>query len=313
MSGDADKTRARENEDEPLFSLGETPLDRMPALGLLFENAARSCQRCLSGHIDEPIIVAYEKLEARRVSEFMESLAEAPPPFIFVSPELKAKAAVIVSNDLNAGFLEALLGSGSSEPHAGKTGGLTGMERRLIEFAVEKIFEGLAAALSALATVHFYPDPLASEQGIASIGAKGAVLIMAWFRVNIRDTTCDFSIALPRAALDPHRLALSRMPGLEGRVDDIRWTDDLYQQIVRTEIRIDVRIEAQGFTLDDISQLEVGDLLRLPVAPTSPIRVETEGRTLFWCTLGQKDGYFTVRLEDFSDARQSFIENILGV
>lgn len=313
MSGDSDKTRARENEEEPLFSLGETPLDRMPALGLLFEHTARSCQRCLAGHIDESIVVAYEKLEARRISEFMTSLAEAPPPFIFAAPELKAKAAVFVSKDFNAAFLEALLGSGINEPRAGSAVGLTRMERRLIEFGVEKIFEGLAAALTALAPVHFYPDPSASEQGLASIGARGSVLIMAYFRVNIRDAPYDFSIALPRAALDPFRMALSRMPGLEGRVDDIRWTDDLYQQIVRTEIRIDVRIEAHGFTLDDISQLEVGDLLRLPNAPTSPIRVETEGRTLFWCTLGQKDGYFTVRLEDFSDARQSFIENILGV
>lgn len=313
MGVDDEQNRIRENEDEPLFSLGETPLDRMPALGALFETAARACQRCLGDQIDELVTIGYDKLEARRISEFMSSLVETSTPFIFFSPELKAKAAVIVSNHFNDSILEALLGSGVVEPRGESASGLTRMERRLIEFSVQKIFEGLSAALTALATIRFYPDPLATEQGLASLGAKGAVLIMAYFRMHIRDGAYNFSIALPRAALDPFRPALSRMPGLDGRVDDTRWTDDLYQQIVRTEIPINVRIEAHGFTLDDISQLEVGDLLRLPVAPTSPIRVEADGRTLFWCTLGQKDGYFTVRLEDFADARQSFIENILGV
>jgi flagellar motor switch protein FliM len=313
MSVQDDRSRMRDNEDEPLFSLGEAPLDRMPALGLLFEAAARACQRYLGEHIDELITISYDKLEARRISDFMASLAEGPEPFIFFSPELKAKAAVFVTNDFNESVLEALLGSGVVESRGEISGKHSRIERRLIEFSVEKIFDGLTSALAAIATIRFYPDPSETEQGLVSLGAKGAVLIMAYFRLNIRDEAYSFSIALPRAALDPFRPALSRMPGLDGRIDDTRWTDDLYQQIVRTEIPINVRIEAHGFTLDDISQLEVGDLLRLPVAPTSPIRVETEGQTLFWCTLGQKDGYFTVRLEEVSDARQTFIENLLGV
>jgi len=309
-----DESRPSEGENEPLFSLGDAPLDRMPAIAVLFENAARACQDNLSAHMQESIGIGYERLEARRVADCGAGYSDDSRVFIFASRELKANAAVLFGNTLADIMLENILGSGIFDKAEEATRVPTRLETRLIEFVVEKIFEGLSSALKPLANVQFVPDPAASEQHrLAALGQKASVLILAYFRLSFRELEYEFVIALPRAALDPFRPALSRMPGVEGRLDDTRWSDDLYQHIVRTEVRIDVRIEARGFTLEDISQLEVGDLLRLPVAPTGLIRVETEGRTLFWCTLGQRDGYFTVRLEDFSDARQSFIENILGV
>ncbi len=53
--------------------------------------------------------------------------------------------------------------------------------------------------------------------------------------------------------------------------------------------------------------------MKLPITPTSLLRVESEGRTLFWCALGQKDGSYTVRIEEFCDERQEFIQDLLGV
>lgn len=313
MTQVVDDVRSQETENEPLFSLGDAPLDRMPAIGLIFENAARACQDQLGAHMQDSITISYQRLEARRAADCVDSYGGASRFFVFSSRELKSRAAVLLGNSLADMMLENILGSGVSEKESEETRSPTRLETRLTEFVVEKIFEGLSTALKPLANVRFVSEPAASEQQLAALGQKASVLIFAYFRVSVRELEYEFVIALPRAALDPFRPTLSRMPGGDGRIDDTSWSADLYQHIVRTEVRIDVRIEARGFTLEDISQLEVGDLLRLPASPTSLIRVETEGRTLFWCTLGQRDGYFTVRLEDFSDARQSFIENILGV
>jgi flagellar motor switch protein FliM len=168
-------------------------------------------------------------------------------------------------------------------------------------------------AFSAVAQIAFERDTLSEEGGFTGIAPKGTVTVVTRLSLQYREHFGKLVIALPRVALDPFRTVLARSPGADGQANDEKWSENLYDNIVRTEVTADVKIEARGFTLGDIARLEVGDVLRLAIAPTSPIRIVSEGRTLFWCTLGQKDGFYTVRLEEFSDERESFIENILGV
>jgi flagellar motor switch protein FliM len=71
-------------------------------------------------------------------------------------------------------------------------------------------------------------------------------------------------------------------------------------------------MEKRGLTLDDVAKFEVGQVITLPTTLSSLIRLESADETLFWCTLGQKDGLYTVRIEDFVDDKQEFIQKILG-
>lgn len=302
---------ATRGQEEPLISIGEASLDRMPALALIFESCAAEFTRGLEELSQIPAAAAFEELEAKRLSELAESQDGAGIVLVYQARGLDARLAVAADKNLRDLGVELLLGSNMIESSAERP--VTRVELRLIDFLVAKLLAGLTGALAPLADVRFERDFFGEEAGLAALGQKAAVAIVAHLRLKALERECEIVIALPRAALDPYRAELSRFPSADGLAKDERWSENLYDHIVRTEVRVDVKLEARGFTLDDIASLEVGDVVRLPLAPTAPIRVESEGRTLFWCTLGQRDGFYTVRLEEFSDERQSFIENILGV
>jgi flagellar motor switch protein FliM len=206
---------------------------------------------------------------------------------------------------------ELLLGSGVIE--AGEDRLPTRIEDRIVGYSVAKLVGGFAEAFSSLAPLHFEREGSLEGAGFLSLGARATVVAYVKMTLSYDDHKGQIVFALPRSALDPFRALLSRPPSADGAAADEKWSEKLYNSVVRTEVRAEVRIEARGFTLGDIARLEVGDVLRLPIAPADPIRVVAEDRTLFWCTLGQKDGMYTVRLEEFSDSRESYIENILGV
>lgn len=304
-------TSAARGQEEPLISIGEASLDRMPALTLMFEACAAEFTRGLEELSQIPAAAAFEELEAKRLSELAEASDGAGVVLVYEARGLDARIAVTADAALRDMSAELLLGSNLIEDSGERS--VTRVELRLIDFLVGKLLAGLTDALAPLVEVRFERDLFAEEAGLTALGQKAAVAIVAHLRLRALERESEIVIALPRAALDPYRAELSRFPGADGLATDERWSENLYDHIVRTEVRVDVKLEARGFTLDDIAGLEVGDVMRLPLAPTAPIRVESEGRTLFWCTLGQKDGLYTVRLEDFSDERQSFIENILGV
>lgn len=306
-----------ENSDidvnEPLISLGEGSLDRMPTLHLLYEDVATRFTRVFGALTGANATLVFERLEARRVAD----LAAPEEPFahlgVYDARGLGSRGVVGVDAAFSDMVVEMLLGSGVIDPPRETSQPLSRLVVRLTDLAIAKILEGVEGAFAPLATIEFEPNASHTEAGFAALGQRSAVALVASFRLSAFDREGIVAFALPRAAYDPYRTALARLPGAEGFARDLRWAENLYEHVVQTEVTVDVRIDARGFTLADIASLEVGDLLRLPNAPDSPIRVESDGRALFWCTLGQKDGFFTIRLEDVSDDRRSFIENVLGL
>lgn len=296
--------------DETLVLVGDATVDRMPGLTSIFEETGASFARFLSRYV-EGIVVTVENFQGRRLGELAEMPSAADKLYVFKSHEGDFRVAVAVDGVFRNLTFELLLGSGAIEIALDRPP--TRIEDRIIAFAVLKLVSGFADAFASLSSFHFERETAQESLGFFALGPRATVLAYVNMTLRHGDHTGHILFALPRSALDPYRAALSRPPSADGKATDEKWSEKLYNNLVRTEVKAEVRIEARGFTLGDISRLEVGDVLRLPIAPTDPIRVVAEDRTLFWCTLGQKDGMYTVRLEEFSDERESYIENILGV
>lgn len=311
MDVDAGARPPRGGGEEPLVSIGEAALERMPALGLLFEETASAFVRDFARDVDAAPVMVFEALEAMRASDLTAVFDPSTAVLAFRSHGLDALFAVALDAKLQNMALDALLGSSVLEiaPERRRTR----IEDRLLSHFCETLLAAFASAAASLTEISFLRAPEAEEDPFRFLGPKGAVAIVARFSVQLLNGEGAVAIIAARSAFDPFREKLSRLPGVDSKGQDERWSDDLYAHVVQTDVRVDVKIEARGFLLGEIAQLRTGDVLRLPVAPTSLIRVASEGRTLFWCSLGQKDGRYTVRIEEFSDERQSFIENVLGV
>ncbi len=311
MAFDTESRRPGPSTEEPLVSIGEAALERMPALGLIFEQAAAAFGRSLAQYTDSPAALSFESLEALRAADLPAMFAPTMAVLVFHAYGLEADLLVSLDENLQELALEAMLGSNLAE-HGPKRQ-RTRIEDRLLVFFAEKLLAELATAAASLTTISFERSFLAEETPCAALGPKASVAILAHFHFQTQLGDGALQIVAPRSAFDPFREALSHLPGSDSKARDEQWTEYLYANVVRTEIRVDVRMEAPGYTLQDVAHMRPGDVLRLPVSPTSLIRASSEERTLFWCSLGQKDGHYTVRLEAFPDERQSFIERVLGV
>ncbi|MGJ0509979.1 MAG: FliM/FliN family flagellar motor switch protein [Methylocystis sp.] len=296
--------------DETLVLVGDATIDRMPGLTAVFNQTGEIFAGFLSRYV-EGALISVDQFQGSRLVELVDKVERDGKVYIFRSQEGDFRVAVSVDGVFRNLVFEFLLGSGVVEAPEDRPP--TRIEDRVIGYSVQKLAGGFAEAFASLTELHFERETSLEGAGFFALGARATVVAYVKMALSYGEHKGQIVFALPRSAIDPFRSALSRPPSADGNATDEKWSEKLYNNVVRTEVKAEVRIEARGFTLGDIARLEVGDVLRLPIAPTDPIRVVAEDRTLFWCTLGQKDGMYTVRLEEFSDPRESYIENILGV
>ena len=64
-----------------------------------------------------------------------------------------------------------------------------------------------------------------------------------------------------------------------------------------------------AFTLGDIASLRAGEVLALQANAKTQVRLECNAEPLFFCDLGQADGFYTLRTDDFVDQEQELLDN----
>ena len=116
--------------------------------------------------------------------------------------------------------------------------------------------------------------------------------------MRAQDRELKAMIAIPRAALEPLRSVLSESAMSEASAQDHRWAHKMQDHVSKTPVTLRAIIEKPNVALADIVSLSVGSFIDLPIGPSGRLKLDCEGKPLFWCALGQKDGRYTVRIGD---------------
>jgi flagellar motor switch protein FliM len=118
-------------------------------------------------------------------------------------------------------------------------------------------------------------------------------------------------VLIPQTALNSVRQDLVREVSAEISVCDPRWAKQIQSEISQTEVTVRGVIEQRHFSLEDIATLKIGQVLTLEGTANTRVKLECNAESLFWCDLGQADGFYTLRVEDFVSREQEFIDDIL--
>ncbi len=116
----------------------------------------------------------------------------------------------------------------------------------------------------------------------------------------------------PQAAFAQLRKRLSVEPGAEAASADPRWARQLEQGVARARIPVSAVLDELPMSLGEIAALSVGQVLTLHGSGMGRVRLECEGREMFWCKLGQGDGRYSLEIEAAVEAEDNSIESALA-
>lgn len=312
MHVDETRERARPGLRERLLAGAGLSIERLPLLRAVFADMASGVEKSLQGVSEAAIKFFVVEIGAERASDLIERFERSASTALYEGAEQDAKIFVGADREFVFTLVETLFGADGSEPAYDERRDLSNVEIRIGQFACGGLAKALQESFSAIADIPFAMEPAQGKLDPAVVKRRNASSMICRCRLEALGCGGELFVAIPHALLEPHRDTLSRDPKAETPLLDPEWAKRMQDRVAQTEVSVHAVLEKPGLTLADIARLEVGQIVELPISPTSLIKLECEGQALFWCELGQKDGLYSIRIEDLVDQEQEFIDDMLG-
>jgi len=119
-------------------------------------------------------------------------------------------------------------------------------------------------------------------------------------------------LLLPRSTHKPMQDAVAAFLRRPMNQADPSWAKKMRQEVSRARIELEAFIQQGSMTLDALSLLEVGQVLKLPANAMEQVRLRAGNQQLFKCTLGKSGIHFTVKVGDPVNQEEDFIDELVA-
>ena len=130
--------------------------------------------------------------------------------------------------------------------------------------------------------------------------------------VTAAGKTGQVHLLLPRSTHKPMQDAVAAFLRRPMNQTDPSWAKKMRQEVSRARIELEAFIQQGSLTLDALSMLEIGQVLKLPVDAMEQVRLRAGDQQLFKCTLGKSGIHFTVKVGDPVNQEEDFIDELVA-
>ena len=313
MSGSSAQAEVRRDGPEALLDSAGVSVERMPMLHVIFDRMATQCSESLRQLSTAPGYVSVNSMKTERIGNILESYEGRAVVAVLQAQAWDARIMFGLDNKLVFTLVEALFGGDGSELPYSENRALTNIELRIAQKIFDIVSRTLQASFSSVVETRFKMERLESRMDFAVIAPRNNFAVITKINLRMLGRSGELFVVIPQTALTPLRQNLSRDMSNEVSRPDPSWSKHIHSEVGRAEVTVRAVIEEHGFTLGDIADLKVGNILQLQVTPRSRVKLEGNAEPLFWCQLGQAEGKYTLRVEDAVDAQQEFMDDLLGL
>jgi flagellar motor switch protein FliM len=301
----------RQEVPDRLLDAAGISVDRLPMLRVVFDRLGTHCADSLRHMSASPFYFTLIGISTGRIGEVLDAYDENAIAAVFHSPEWDSR--ILMGFDRRFVFtaIEGLFGADGSEPPNTDERPFSNLETRVAQALFEHVAKGLKASFASVAEASFKFERIETRMDFAVIGRRNNLAVVAKLEVQALDQGGEMFIIIPQSALNPMRQNLARAVTGDASSRDPRWAKQIQKEVQRTEVTLTAILEERPLTLGEITELKVGDILELNATPTSRVKVKCNDEALFWCQLGQSQGFYTLRLDDFVDQEEEFLDDIL--
>lgn len=287
-------------------------VDKLPMLKVIFDQMAMLSADSLRQFAASEASYSVASVESGRIGDIVEPYEGNAVAGVFQSPGWDSHIIIGFDRAFIFTMIEALFGADGSEPPVDDERSFSTIEVRIAQMLLEQAARALQASFAPFSDTPFKFERLETRMDFAVIGRRNNVAVAAKFLLQALDRGGEMFVVIPQSALAPMRQVLSRVVSNESNAVDPVWSRQIRGEVQKTSVSLRAVLEERTVTLAEVANMKVGQILQLQANPDSRIKVESKEQALFWCKLGQSDGSYKLRIEDFFDREQEFVNDILS-
>jgi len=297
---------------DKLLDAGGVSVERMPLLNVIFDRMLTQCSENLRAFCSSPAIFTLVNSRTERMGDVLAEFEGKVVVAIFQAGAWDSRILFGVNHEFLFSMVEALYGGDGTEPAETEDRQPSNIEMRVAQAVFDRIARAMQASFSAVVDSTFKFETLETRMDFAVIVPRSTFSILTTVSLQILDRAGELYIVLPQPALNAIRQNLTSDAGKNAPVRDPRWVRQMQNEVTRAEVRVSGLFEEHQFTLGDIAELKVGQVLNLQATAKTRVKLECNSQSLFWCQLGQAEGHYVLRVEEAVDHEQEFMDDLLS-
>ena len=268
------------------------PKEQIRALRAVHDTFARSLASSLSAYLRTYVTVNLISVEQLSFADFKSTL---PSPTCLATVQMKpfeGVAILEVNPTLAFPMIEVMLGGGKLRPIVVERE-MTIIEQQVLDSLLQLILQNLGIAWQGVARVAFNVESHETEPALLNVLPPNEAVVVIATEVALAETSGMLNIGLPsnivkllRQKFDQQWVARRASAG----TDDGQAVLDLISDV---PVRVEARMRPTAVTMEQLLELEPGDVLQFDRAITEPLEVILNGERKFSAGLvkaGRKRG-----------------------
>jgi len=266
-----------------------TKLSRQHArvLEITYETFCRQWATLLSSTLRTTVQVDLDGIQQYSYDEYVASLAVPSVMAVFDPQPLVGAAVLHLDTPMLLGIVDRMLGGTGSGQQPRRS--LTEIETVLGKQLIERTLSELAFSLTSIIDLRPSLSSIEQNPQFAQAAAATDVMIVATFEVEMNGTTGTATLALP---LDSLSSALNAAELRVASPEELRtrrlMRDRLDDHLEHIPVDVSVRFSAARLSPQQILELTVGDVVRLPHSADLPLDVVASGARVASAVAGSR-------------------------
>lgn len=287
-------------------------IDRMPMLKVIFDRLAVTCTDSLQPMAGTPCYFSVNGITNGRVGDIVKDYEANAVAAVLYAEQWDTRVLIMLDRDFVFTMVEAMFGSDGAEPPSDLERAFSNVELRVAQVLFERFAKVLQSAFAPISEVTFRLERVETAMASLAVGRSGNMSICANIMLQALYRGGQMFLMIPHSALNPLRQKLAHVLVSDGRAADPNWREQMENEVQRTEVTLSAVLDEQTISFADVARFHVGQVIELNATPRTLAKLESNNQVLFWCQIGQLDGYYAMQVADPVDQKREFLDDILS-
>lgn len=282
-----------------IVNSNDVTYERLPMLEVVFDRLERMLTTSVRNFTSENVDVNLDNITAQRFGDYLNSVPLPAMIAVFKAIEWDNFGLVTVDSPMIYSIVDVLLGGRrGTVPMRIEGRPYTTIETSLVERLIRLLLQDLSAAFAPITDVLFRFERMETNPRFAAIARPGNACIVFKMRIDMEDRGGTIEFLIPYATLEPARDLLLQMFMGEKFGRDSIWENHLAHEIWVTDVDLEAVLEEQTVSLNFVSRLEVGSVLKLRSRSDSTVTLRCGSIPMLRGKVGQRGDNLCIQVEE---------------
>lgn len=304
------RSRSDQGSDQLLGAAGIS-VDRMPMLHVVFDQMANLCAESLRSMSPSQSYFWLSTVASSRLADLLDRYEDAVAA-VYYAQAWDSRILIGFDREFVFTMVELMFGADGVEPPVDSARVFSNVELRLAQVLFERFGKALQSSFARASDVTFNLERIETRMDFLAIGRPNNMVVYAKILLQGLDRGGEMFVVIPHSALNPLRQVLAQIVSGESTNADPNWSRQLHSEIQLAEVVLKAVLEERLFTLGEVANFHVGQVIKLNATPNTLVRLECNNQRLFWCQMGQLNGAYSLQVKESADQKREFIDGILS-